>query len=83
MPGVTPAQLLNTAGRAQAASAEMAAEGPRLTYLSATLLSGGRDLLLPVPRDLRAGGQTGQQPAGIYERITPAVHLAMEDLPSE
>ena len=40
MPGVTPEQLLDTARRAKVASADMTAEGTRLTYLSAILLSG-------------------------------------------
>jgi hypothetical protein len=39
MPGVTPEQLLDTARRAKAASADMTAEGTRLTYLSAILMS--------------------------------------------
>ena len=39
MPGVTPEQLLDTARRAKVASADMTAEGTRLTYLSAILLS--------------------------------------------
>jgi hypothetical protein len=82
MPGVTPEQLLDTARRAKAASAEMTAEGTRLTYLSATLLSGDDTCYCLFQRTSEQAVKQANDRAGIpYERVIPAVHLAAEELP--
>jgi hypothetical protein len=82
MPGVTPEQLLDTARRAKAASAEMTAEGTRLTYLSATPLSGDDTCYCLFQGTSEQAVRQANDRAGIpYERVIPAVHLAAEDLP--
>ena len=81
MPGVTPEQLLDTARRAKAASADMTAEGTRLTYLSATLLSGDDTCYCLFRGPSEQAVRQASDRAGIpYERILVAVHLAAEDL---
>jgi hypothetical protein len=82
IPGVTPGQLLDTARRAKAASADMTAEGTRLTYLSAILLAGDDTCYCLFRGPSEQAVRQASDRAGIsYERILPAVHLAAEDLP--
>jgi hypothetical protein len=82
MPGVTPEQLLDTARRAKAASADMTAEGTRLTYLSAILLFGDDTCYCLFSGPSEQAIRQASDRAGIsYERILPAVHLVAEDLP--
>jgi hypothetical protein len=82
MPGVTPEQLLDTARRTKAASAEMTAEGTRLTYLSSTLLSADETCYCLFQGDSAQAVRQANDRAGIpYERILVALHLAAADLP--
>ena len=82
MPGVIPEQLRDAARRAKAASAEMTAEGTRITYLSSTLLSGDDTCYCLFHAPSEQAVRQANDRAGIpYERIIPAVHLAAEDLP--
>jgi Protein of unknown function (DUF4242) len=79
MPGVTPEQLLDTARRAKSASAEMTAEGTRLTYLSATLLSGDDTCYCLFQGTSEQVVRQANDRAGIpYERVIPAVHLVLQ-----
>jgi hypothetical protein len=82
MPSVTLEQLLDTARRAKAASAEMTAEGTRLTYLSSTLLSGDETCYCLFQGDSAQAVRQANDRTGIpYERILVALHLAAADLP--
>jgi hypothetical protein len=81
MPSVTLEQLLDTARRAKAASAEMTAEGTRLTYLSSTLLSGDETCCCLFQGDFAQAVRQANDRTGIpYERILVALHLAAADL---
>ena len=76
-----PALLIGVLG-AKAASAEMTAEGTRLTYLSAALLSGDDTCYCLFRGPSGQAVRQASDQAGIrYERILPAVHLAAADLP--
>lgn len=82
MPGITREQLLDTARRAKAASAEITARGTRLTYLSSTLLSGDDTCYCLFHGSSEQAVSEANDLAGIpCERIIPAVHVAAEDLP--
>jgi hypothetical protein len=66
---------------AKAASAEMTAEGTRLTYLSYTLESGDDTCYCLFHGPSEQAVRQASDRAGIpSERILPAVHLAAEDL---